>query len=861
MRPQPPRWLDRFLEWYCKPALLEEIMGDLHELYDERLESGEIKAKCLYALDVLRFFKRSNLRFLTEKQTGQNSIFMFKTYLTIAFRNLKKNPLNTVINVLGLSIAVAFGLRAYAYYQWINRVDQFHAHKDTISMLTYFSEKQGASKQYGNPPLPIGQFLAEDFTEVQKVARIENESVVVKYRDNVFYEQVRFADPTYLDMLSFPLKWGTKESLQELNSIIISEKMSEKYFRENDPRGVTIELVFSPEVKKAFVITGVAAPFPSASSMHFDFLANFDNLQHIKPDYSLANWSQLVDGMLIQTNKSTDLSSLAEALEDQKATFNDIQDELTISSFHFEPVGQAYRKDIQDRFSLSYLIDEPVIILGTIAFFLLLLSCFNYANIAIFTATRRLKEIGLRKTLGARRGMIISQFLIENLFVAAITIFIGYVVGAGYIVPQFEQGIGVDLELSLLNFQTWVFLILILLTITVLSGIYPALFVSKYETSRIFRGNASFGKKNVFTKIFLSIQLILAAITITFSIMTIENAAYTKDRSWGYDHEYVSYISVPNAEKFESLKFELSKLPGVVSVAGSSHHLGKQHHATTIEFEEQKLGTHLYDIDEMYFSVMGFEMHQGRSHQKNATDATSIVVNEAFVEATAMADPIGQEVKLEGSKYKIIGVVKDFHAYNFEKPISPVVFRYMAANNYHYLAIKGERKSDPTIKKELKSQWNRAFPEVPFQGGHQEQVWGNLYWSRLKEGQTFFMEIAFISVLLVSLGLYGLVALNVGGRTREFSIRKVLGAEIRNISKNVLRPYTTLYLAALLIGIPISYFFVDMALGFIWTYHVPMNFDGIVAASGILIFMLLLVVLIQVSRVVKRNPVVGLRTE
>ena len=861
MSPQPPRWLDRFLEWYCKPALLEEIMGDLHELYDERLETGEVKAKFLYALDVLRFFKRSNLRFFTQKQTGQNSIFMFKTYLTIAFRNLKKNPLNTVINLLGLSIAVAFGVRAYAYYQWINRVDQFHANKDTISMLTYFSEKEGSPTQYGNPPLPISQALTEDFSEVKQVCRIENESIVVKHRDNVFYEQVRFVDPSYLDMLSFPLKWGAKESLDDLNSIIISEKISEKYFRENNPLGVTIELVFSPTIKKSFKIAGVAAEFPSASSMHFDFLANFNNLQNLKPDYSAANWRQLIDGMLIQTHASTDLQVLANNLEEHLVTFNNIQEEFTISHFQAEPISQAYKKDIQDRFSISYLITEPIIILGTIAFFLLLLSCLNYANIAIFTATKRLKEIGLRKTLGAGRSMIISQFLIENLFVAAITIFIGYVVAAGYIVPQFEQGIGVDLELSLLKVNTWGFLILILVTIAILSGIYPALFVSKYETSRIFRGNASFGKKNVFTKIFLSIQLVLAAIAITFSIMTMENAAYTNERNWGYEHEFVSYISIPNSEKFESLKIELSKVPGVVSVAGSGHHLGKRHHETTVEVEERKLGVQLYEIDEAYFPVMGFKLTQGRALEKNASDTKSIVVNETFLQGMGITDPLGTEVKMDGIRFKIIGVVRDFHSYNFETPISPVVFRYMTPNNYNYLAIKSERKSDNEIEEVLKSQWLSAIPEVPFQGGLQEQVWGNLYWSRLKEGQTFFTEIAFICVLLVSLGLYGLVALNVGGRTREFSIRKVLGAEVQNISKNILKPYSTLYLIALLIGIPVSYFFVDKALGFIWSYHVPMNFDGIIMASVILIFMLMLVVLLQVSRVVRRNPVTGLRTE
>lgn len=854
--------MDRFLNWFCKPELVEEITGDIRELYFERMElQGKRAAQAKYALDILRFFKRSNIRFLQSYRSSQNSISMVKSYLTIAFRNLKKNPLNTVVNLLGLTIAVSYGIRAYAYYQWINKVDQFHDQKELVHMVTYFSEKEGEVLQYGNPPLPLGTVLEQNFSEIEEVCRIQLDNIVVKHHENVFYERIWYTDPSFLKMMTFPLKWGSTASLSDVNSVIISEDISEKYFAENDPIGVEIEMIFSATDKRTFTVAGVAAEFPSASSMEFDFLINFENLQQVKPDYHAANWEQLVSGTLVRLSPGADPGLIADRMEPYQNTYNEIDQNREISGFHLESIKDAYRKDIQDRFSFSFLIEGPYMILGTIALFLLVLSCLNYTNIAIFTATKRLKEIGLRKSLGAGKKMIISQFLIENIFVASITILLGYILAAGYVVPEFERGIEVDLELSILDLSTVAFLVSILFVITLLSGIYPAFYVSKYQVSAIFRSNTTFGKKNIFTKVFLAIQLILAANAIAFSTMTVENASYIKGRDWGYDHKLISYMPIPDVRQYESLKNEMSKVAGIEAVSGSVHHLGKQHHETTAKVNEVPLSVDLYEVDNQYFQAMGFKLSSGRSFENDASDLKSIVVNSIFAASLNLNEPLGKSVHLEGEKYRIIGVVEDFHSYYFETPIAPSVLRLMPEENYGYLSIRSEKTHHDAVQDEMKKQWAQAFPEIPYQGEFQSDVWGALYWSRVDGSQGFFHEIAFICVLLVTLGLYGLVTLNVGGRIREFSIRKVLGAETKNVTQTILNPYTLLFIIALLIAVPLSYFFVDSALSVIWTYHVPMNFKGIALATVILVFVLAFVVFFQVKRVMRSNPVIGLRAE
>lgn len=858
----PPKWMDRFLNWFCKPELVEEITGDMRELYFERMEiQGKRQAQARYALDILRFFRSSNLRFFQSFWSIQNSISMVKSYLTIAFRNLKKNPLNTVVNLLGLTIAVAYGIRGYAYYQFIDKMDQFHEQKEQVHLVTYFSDKEGETIQYGNPPLPLGAVLEQNFPEIEDVCRIKTDNIVVKHRDNVFYEQVWYADPSFLDMLTFPLKWGSKEAITDVKSVYISEQISEKYFAENNPVGVEIELIFSPTDKRTFTIAGVAAEIQDGSTMDFNFLLHFDNLQQARPEYHSANWEQLVDGTLVKINPSADPGLIAHRMAPYLETYNEIDQNRTISGFQLESIENAYRKDIQDRFADSYHIEGPYLILGTIALFLLILSCLNYTNIAIFTATKRLKEIGLRKSLGAGKRMIITQFLIENIFVASITIFLGYLLAVGYVVPDFEKGIGEELGLSFFDWGTIAFLVAILFLITLLSGIYPAFYVSRYQVSAIFRSNTSFGKRNVFTKVFLAIQLIMAANAIAFSAMTVENATYMKSRSWGYDHKNVSYMPIPDTRQFESLKNGLSEVAGVTSVSGSVHHLGRQHDETIIEVEEVPISVNLYEVDDQYFETVGFKLEQGRGFLDDAADLKAVIVNTTFVESTGLANPLETMVKMGEDKYRIIGIVKDFHSYNFEAPIEPSILTLMPAENFGYLSIRSDKENHEELQEAMKEQWALAFPDIPYQGGHQRDVWGNTYWFQIDGAQGFFHQIAIICVLLVALGLYGLVTLNVGGRIKEFSIRKVLGAEAKNVTRTILNPYVLLFIIAIAIAVPLSYFFVDSALGVIWTYHVPMNFKGITLATTVLVFVLVFVVLFQVRRVMRSNPVNGLRVE
>ena len=271
-------------------------------------------------------------------------------------------------------------------------------------------------------------------------------------------------------------------------------------------------------------------------------------------------------------------------------------------------------------------------------------------------------------------------------------------------------------------------------------------------------------------------------------------------------------------------------------------------------------------VDAHYFETMGLQLTAGRVFRDNyESDKKRVVVNEAFVKTMAsksagIYNPIGQAFTLDSGQYEVIGVVKDFHSYSFFRKVSPTIFRVADEESYRYLSVQVRPGSEHEASKALQVQWAELYPETPFDGGFQEDVWGD-YFEKLNIHASVWRAFATIAVVLASLGFYGLVTLNVAGRIKEFSIRKILGAGIKNIAGNITRQYGALFVVGLSIGIPVSYFLNQKLLDSIYWYHVPVTYLGPSIAAIILILVLLTIVFTQVGKVSKSNPVNGLKAE
>lgn len=858
-----PKIPHAFFKWYCKKDLYEELHGDLEEFYYERIgEMGLKRAKILYLWDVIRCFQP----YAWKKTKTQNSnIIMFKNYFKTSIRSLMKSPMSSFINVFGLAAAIGVCVFTYAFAQWILKIDQFHENKNEVYLTTFFSDRDGTQQQNGKTPRPLGKMLKEDFANIKRVCRVDDRNAVMKYENKVFHERVRYADAEFLDMFTFPLKWGVSSTLSDLNSIILSEEMSVKYFGEENPVGQKILMKFDEDRGKTFLITGIAEAFPEAHVISFDFLVNFENLRVSDPNYDMNDWSQFIRATLIQVDNPTHLEPIQRGMEKYRILQNETQNDWAISSFTFEQLSTLYKNssDIRGGISSRTFNDnmKGTTILGVVALILLMLACFNYVNISIVSAAKRLKEIGVRKVIGANKKMVVVQFLAENILITFFALIFGLIFGATVVVPWFEKLWFMSLDFNLMDKDLWVFMSSILFFTGIASGIYPAFYISNLQVVGILKGSIKFGKKNPMTKVLLGFQLILSCILIASAVMFTQNTSYIAKRSWGYDQHGALYTEVEDAMAFERLKALMIQNKDVLSISGSSHHLGKSNTTTIIDMPDREYEVDQLSVDANYFQTMGIDIAQGRTFKENyESDKQTAIVNEKFVSNLELDEPIGQFFKIDSANYEIIGVVKDFHSYNFSDEVQPCLFRLVENTDYQYLTMKVRKGAEKETHESLQAHWISLFPETPFQGGYQEDVWGG-YFDEIGIHGKVWRGIAFIAVLLASLGLYGLVTLNVSGRVREFSIRKVLGAQKKNIAKSIIKEYAALFSIALLIGAPISYFSVDFLFEIAYPYHVPMNSVGVIVSISMLLFILLLTVSTQVRKVSMANPVDGLKVE
>jgi putative ABC transport system permease protein len=794
---------------------------------------------------------------------------MFKNYFIIAFRGLLKNPVNSFINVFGLAVAIGICVFAYAFTRWAYTTDQFHEHKENVHLVTFFANRNGSLQQYGQTPRPLGEMLRTDFTHIRKVCRVDDKSAVVKYNDNVFHERVRFADPEFLEMFTFPLKWGTPGSLHDINSIILSENMSIKYFGDENPVGRDVLVRFNESTSKAFKITGVASEFPAAHTIDFNFLINFENLRALQTNYDFEDWSAFVNATLIQLDNPSDLRSIELGMEKYKKIQNEaVNEDWAISSFTFEPLTTLHRQASHIQDDISYSTDgayQSIVFIGIIAVFMLVLACFNYINIAIVSAAKRLKEIGVRKTIGASRGVVIVQFLTENVVITFFALVIGVALGTFLFIPWLENVNNFNLGFTLIDKNLWLYLPVILILTALASGIYPSFYISGFQIVGILKGSVEFGKKNPVTKFFLAIQLVLACVLVTAGVMFTQNTNYMAKRSWGYNQHEALYIAVPDQAAFDKLYALIVQEPNVVAISGSQHHLGKSHVKTVLHLAERQIEVDEMSVDANYFETMGLKVVAGRGFQEHSeSDKKNVIVNESFTESITVdnnrASVIGTVFKIDSVQYEVVGVVKDFHSYSFFRKVNPTIFTVAEKESYRYLSIKTKAGSEDQAARMLQSHWSELYPETPFDGGYQEDVWGT-YYEKIDVHASVWKAFASLAVLLATLGLYGLVTLNVTGRIKEFSVRKILGAGVGSITGNITRQYIVLFIAALAIGAPLSYFLMTNLFDMIYNYHMPVTFSGVLIAAGILVFVLLFTISTQIRKVLRFNPVDGLKSE
>jgi ABC-type antimicrobial peptide transport system permease subunit len=305
----------------------------------------------------------------------------------------------------------------------------------------------------------------------------------------------------------------------------------------------------------------------------------------------------------------------------------------------------------------------------------------------------------------------------------------------------------------------------------------------------------------------------------------------------------------------------MDREPEVRSLAASLHHLGKASTTTVIKLDGRQFEVDQLSVDDNYLEAMGLELTAGRGFRDDFdSDKYTVVVNETMVQSLGLGNPVGTVFRIDSSQFEIVGVVKEFHSQNFFVKVKPTMFRLADKETYRYLSVAVQPGSQIEVLRKLQNHWAELYPEMPFDGGLQEDTWGN-YFDQITIHSRVWRGFASIAIILAGLGLYGLVSLNVAGRVKEFSIRKVLGAGIGHLARNIGNQYLLLFTIALALGAPVSYVLNRALFDQIYNYYMPITYSGVVIAIGILAIVLMITVATQITKVFKANPVDGLKVE
>ena len=787
---------------------------------------------------------------------------MIRNYLKTAIRNLKRNKLISFINIFGLSLALGCCITVFTFLEFAYTQDNFHEKRDRVYLLTTEVNRDGTVRQWGDTPIPLSPMIAEDYPQVKSFTRMDWRSCAMKYEDLVFEENTSFVDKAFFEMFSFPLKYGSIDNFDSGTEIIIAESLSLKYFGDENPVGRQIVLKF-PANTLSFTIGGVFEQFPRNASFYTNIAAPFPQILQADPNTSLDDWQDNIDAAFIELDDPASLPTVIDGMNKYIAIQNQAEHEWPIEGIIPEVVETlSVRSEYISRDISGGSDAAGNIIMFVLGLFMLILASFNYINTSIASGAQRLKEIGIRKVVGGVRTQLVFQFITENMIMTFMALLLGVLFAAVIFVPGFESLFSVGLALDFGSPRIWIFFIGITLITGIASGAYPAFYISSFKPIVIFRGRQKIGK-NRFTKIFLTFQFILSLLLISGGFAFVQNSKYQAERDWGYNKEQIVVVPIIESKDYAALRNEISQNPNIVALGGSGNHAGRSTPFAVIDVAGEKKEVRKLDIGKNYSEIMEFRLMKGRMlDAESAEDRENyVVVNQTFVNEMGIAgDPFAFTFRYDSSLYTIAGVIEDFHYNSFYDKIMPMFLRVISEENYSFLSVKTAGGKSNQVFGEIESSWKELFPDVPFLGFHQDEVWG-WYFTNINGHGQLLGFVAILSIILSCMGLFGLVSLNVTFRMKEFSIRKALGANTMNLTRVMNKQFIVLLIIATILGIPLSYMAITGLMDIVYTYRMPNNAWPFFWGTVFLYLTSIATISSLIFKVLRNNPAQTLRAE
>jgi len=818
---------------------------------------------------------------------------MFMNYLKIAIRNLKKSKGNSLINILGLAAGIASCVIILLYVRNELGYDKFYKNADSIYRVFVKSSINGNESCNCKTAAPLGNTLARNFPEVITFTRIGFfGNHVLKYNDKLYRERHLYtADSNFFDVFSLPLINGNpKTVLSQPNSIVMTQSAAQKYFGNENPVGK----ILNADYQDAYIVTGLMKDFPVNSSFRCDILLSMSTYPVTGND----RWLDMSYTTYIVLKKGTDpvifqkkLKSIVNDYVGPQAEsvlgipFREFLNKGNKWDFYLQPLTSIYlysqrEYEIdkntewanQNRSNIDY-----VYIFSAVAFFILLLAVINFINLTTARSETRSKEVGIKKSLGSNKTKLIGQFLTESIMVALLSVLISIVL-IEIILPFFNQLAGKNLKLELFSsVYTIPGLILFAVVIGILSGSYPAFYLSSFKPVHLFKS----GFEKRITKSTLRSGLVVVQFTVSIALIigTIiirDQTNYMQNENLGFDKEYlytVTNFGVPE-NILHVIEQELLKNPDIISLTNSSIMFFPGIPGDGYSYNERQVSSAIssqyLDVDYNFLKTFKIPLVRGRFFSEEfPSDTSSVVINEAMNkeclpagQAGGNEDPVGKElIQIGQSKtYKIIGVIKNFNYQSLHEQIKPLVLFLSPVNQA--ASILTIRISSENIKNTIEfinSTWKNFTGGEDIYSSFIDQDLARLYRSEERAG-TVAAVFSALAIFIACLGLFGLASFITEQRKKEIGIRKVLGASVFELITMLSREFTKWVLIANIIAWPLAYYFMNKWLQN-FAYRINVNWWLFLIAGCIALIIALLTISFQAIKAATANPVESLRYE
>ncbi|WP_153800070.1 ABC transporter permease [Foetidibacter luteolus] len=803
---------------------------------------------------------------------------MLKNYFKIAYRSFLKNKAFSLINILGLSIGISVCFIIMLFVQDELSFDRFNTKADRTYRIVFNASINGGKINEANVMPPVAQALMNDYPEVEEATRLHVDGrPKVAYKDKSFKDaELAFVDANFFNVFTLPfIKGDAKTALLQPDAVVITKEQVHKFFGDEEPIGKV--LIFNNN--NPLKVTGVIDKVPANSHFHFDMFGSMATLDEARqPTWMASNFFTY-----LVLKKGFSYKKLEAKLPGmvEKYMGPQIQQEMGLSLAQFRTKGNELGFVLQPLTDIHFYSHSNfelgpsgdiryIYIFSAVAFFMLLIACINFINLSTAGASKRAKEVGLRKVMGSGKPALIQQFLLESVLITCVALVLSTVF-VQMALPVFNDLSGKNLSLGF-SFKPLAVLLSLGLLVGLLAGIYPAFFLSSFKPITTLKGNLTAGKKSFGLRSSLVVfQFFISVSLITGTIVIYQQMNFIRSAKLGYDKEHLLVLNnswaLGKNEKY--FKEQLLKDPRVINITVSGYKpAGPSFNNNSLAYpegrEDMMMKTLEYKIDEQYIPTLGMQMAAGRNFSATfPTDSLGMIINESAARAFGWGNnAVGKRIIRENSHrgknvaFTVVGVVKDFHFKSLHEAITPLLMVLQPESGI-IVKVRAEHISD--LLAGIKTQWQKLTSEEPFSYAFMDELYNQTYAAEQKTGRILNIFTA-LTIIVACMGLFGLATYTAERRSKEIGIRKVLGASVAQVTTMLSGDFLKLVAIGCVIAFPLSYFVMHKWLQD-FAYRIDMSWWMFLLAAAAAILIAVATVSFQAIKAALVNPVKSLRNE